>query len=50
VPGAPSKNLEVISTPEDFYTALLDGISKAKHRIIFSSLYIGSEQKELVSI
>ncbi|KAI8324227.1 hypothetical protein GQ54DRAFT_237369, partial [Martensiomyces pterosporus] len=40
--------IEVIREPASFYQALLDGISSAKHRICLSSLYIGSEEIELV--
>ena len=45
-----SKNVKVIMTPIDFYSALLSMIRHAKTRIFLSSLYIGSEENELVIV
>ncbi|KAJ1954096.1 CDP-diacylglycerol--glycerol-3-phosphate 3-phosphatidyltransferase [Linderina pennispora] len=44
-----TKPIDIIREPTDFYQALLRGISRAKRRICLSSLYIGSEETELVS-
>ncbi|KAJ2786504.1 CDP-diacylglycerol--glycerol-3-phosphate 3-phosphatidyltransferase [Coemansia interrupta] len=41
--------IEVIREPQDFYQQLLRGIRNARHRIYLSSLYLGSEETELVS-
>lgn len=38
-----------MDSPTAFYDALIDMISRAKRRIIISSLYIGAEESELVS-
>ncbi|KAJ2354631.1 CDP-diacylglycerol--glycerol-3-phosphate 3-phosphatidyltransferase, partial [Coemansia sp. RSA 2611] len=41
--------VEVIREPSVFYQGLLRGISLAKHRIVLSSLYLGSDESELVT-
>ncbi|KAJ1895711.1 CDP-diacylglycerol--glycerol-3-phosphate 3-phosphatidyltransferase [Kickxella alabastrina] len=40
--------IEIIREPGDFYQELLRGIQRAKRRIYLSSLYIGSEETELI--
>jgi hypothetical protein len=45
-----SKCISVLRQPNCFYQTLLEMISRARHRIFLSSLYIGSEETELVSI
>lgn len=40
--------VEVLSTPQEFYDTLRAKISGAKRRIFLSSLYIGKEEQELV--
>ncbi|KAJ2811779.1 CDP-diacylglycerol--glycerol-3-phosphate 3-phosphatidyltransferase [Coemansia furcata] len=41
--------VEVIREPREFYQGLLRGIGGAKSRIVLSSLYLGSDEPELVS-
>ncbi|CED84006.1 Phosphatidylglycerolphosphate synthase [Phaffia rhodozyma] len=41
--------IEVLSEPEQFYKALLGLIKRAKRRLVISSLYIGTEQDELLA-
>ncbi|KAJ2745950.1 CDP-diacylglycerol--glycerol-3-phosphate 3-phosphatidyltransferase [Coemansia sp. BCRC 34301] len=41
--------VEVIREPRIFYQSLLRGIAQAKTRIVLSSLYLGSNEPELVS-
>ncbi|KAJ2492173.1 CDP-diacylglycerol--glycerol-3-phosphate 3-phosphatidyltransferase [Coemansia sp. RSA 2050] len=41
--------VEVIREPSVFYQGLLRGIALARHRIVLSSLYLGSDETELVS-
>jgi len=38
-------NVEVLFTPEEFYSALLSNIEKAENRVVLSSLYLGTEPK-----
>ncbi|KAF8972239.1 hypothetical protein BDZ97DRAFT_1901356 [Flammula alnicola] len=45
----PPSSVRILTEPSQFYATLLDMINKAERRIFFSSLYIGSEEKELVS-
>ncbi|KAI9209781.1 uncharacterized protein BJ171DRAFT_7409 [Polychytrium aggregatum] len=45
-----SANVDVIQTPSDFYNELKNGIRRAKKRIYLASLYIGSEETELISV
>ncbi|KAI9506238.1 hypothetical protein BX070DRAFT_187233 [Coemansia spiralis] len=40
--------VRVLREPCDFYVELLTGIERARRRIVLSSLYIGSEETELV--
>jgi CDP-diacylglycerol---glycerol-3-phosphate 3-phosphatidyltransferase len=40
--------IEVFTTPEEFYSTLRKKILSAKKRIFLSSLYIGKEETELV--
>ena len=46
--AASGDRINVLYEPKDFYKYLLDGIKRAKHRIILATLYIGKEQTELV--
>jgi hypothetical protein len=41
-------DVDVLITPEQFYTTLRQKILAAKHRVFLSSLYIGKEETELV--
>ncbi|KXS22154.1 phospholipase D/nuclease [Gonapodya prolifera JEL478] len=43
-------NIEVMYSPNDFYSTLKQGIANAKRRIVLASLYIGHEEHELVSV
>ncbi|KAJ1823096.1 CDP-diacylglycerol--glycerol-3-phosphate 3-phosphatidyltransferase [Coemansia sp. RSA 2599] len=43
------KPIHIIREPRDFYNEILQGIKAAKHRICLSSLYLGSEETELVA-
>ena len=47
--GTRGDEISLLTSPEEFYGRLLDMISRAKRRIIISSLYIGAEESELVS-
>jgi CDP-diacylglycerol--glycerol-3-phosphate 3-phosphatidyltransferase len=47
--GARGDEITLMDSPTAFYDALIDMISRAKRRIIISSLYIGAEESELVS-
>jgi CDP-diacylglycerol---glycerol-3-phosphate 3-phosphatidyltransferase len=40
--------LQVLTTPEEFYDALRKKILSAKRRVFLSSLYVGKEETELV--
>ncbi|KAJ2454695.1 CDP-diacylglycerol--glycerol-3-phosphate 3-phosphatidyltransferase [Coemansia sp. RSA 2337] len=44
-----TKPVEVIREPSVFFKGLLRGIAQAKSRIVLSSLYLGSDEPELVS-
>ncbi|KAI9473058.1 hypothetical protein BX667DRAFT_470817 [Coemansia mojavensis] len=44
-----TKPISVIREPQQFYKQLLCGIRQARQRICLSSLYVGSEETELVS-
>eukprot|EP01135_Chromosphaera_perkinsii_P009337 Nk52_evm13s1737 gene=Nk52_evmTU13s1737 len=37
-----SENVRIMHTPGEFYEALLAGIERAQHRIVLSSLYLGT--------
>ncbi|KAJ2800329.1 CDP-diacylglycerol--glycerol-3-phosphate 3-phosphatidyltransferase [Coemansia guatemalensis] len=41
--------ISVIHEPQSFYQELLRGISHARRRVYLSSLYLGSEENELIS-
>ncbi|CAE7009564.1 hypothetical protein HRS9139_01594 [Pyrenophora teres f. teres] len=43
------EQIEIIQTPTEFYETLKSKISKAKHRIYLSTLYIGKTEHELIS-
>lgn len=47
---ARGSDIQVLESPHQFYTTLLDNIRKAKRRIFLASLYIGKEETELVII
>ncbi|KAH9079299.1 hypothetical protein EDB83DRAFT_2341851 [Lactarius deliciosus] len=42
------ENIQILSTPAEFYTQLIDLIRGAERRIFISSLYIGSAETELI--
>jgi CDP-diacylglycerol--glycerol-3-phosphate 3-phosphatidyltransferase len=42
----PDKSITPLSTPSDFYNALLDGVRGARSRITLSSLYLGTGHLE----
>uniref|UniRef100_A0A7E4V5L4 CDP-diacylglycerol--glycerol-3-phosphate 3-phosphatidyltransferase n=1 Tax=Panagrellus redivivus TaxID=6233 RepID=A0A7E4V5L4_PANRE len=41
------ESISFIKTPTDYYDSLLNGIRTAKHRIILSSLYLGTGELEI---
>ena len=43
-----SGEIDVLATPDEFYSTLLKKILQAKKRVFLSSLYIGKEDRELV--
>ncbi|KII88182.1 hypothetical protein PLICRDRAFT_91952 [Plicaturopsis crispa FD-325 SS-3] len=43
-----SRDVDILSRPDEFYRRLLDMIRRARKRIFISSLYIGSKEHELV--
>jgi phosphatidylserine/phosphatidylglycerophosphate/cardiolipin synthase-like enzyme len=45
-----SGDIQVLTTPEEFYSTLKKKILSSKRRIFLSSLYIGKEETELVFI
>ena len=47
---AKGSQIEIVKSPTDFHQALLSGIERAKKRIVLSSLYIGAEEIDLVSV
>ena len=42
------QQIEIIEKPKDFYDSLKQGISNAKERIFFASLYLGKNEQELI--
>ncbi|KAI4527319.1 hypothetical protein K525DRAFT_187069 [Schizophyllum commune Loenen D] len=46
--AVPPSKIQVLSQPKDFYALLLNMIQHAERRVFLSSLYIGSDEKELV--
>ncbi|ORY25639.1 putative CDP-diacylglycerol-glycerol-3-phosphate 3-phosphatidyltransferase [Naematelia encephala] len=46
--GARGDEVELLTSPEKFRTKLLEMIKRAKKRILISSLYIGTEDHELI--
>ncbi|WVF70894.1 hypothetical protein IAT40_005689 [Kwoniella sp. CBS 6097] len=46
--GARGDEVELLTSPEGFYKRLLEMVKRAKKRVIISSLYIGTEEGELV--
>ncbi|WVQ97237.1 hypothetical protein IAU59_004347 [Kwoniella sp. CBS 9459] len=46
--GARGDEVELLTSPEGFYKRLIEMVKRAKRRIIISSLYIGTEEGELV--
>ncbi|KAL1740514.1 hypothetical protein HDZ31DRAFT_47366, partial [Schizophyllum fasciatum] len=46
--AVPPNRIKILSQPKDFYALLLNMIQQAERRVFLSSLYIGSEEKELV--
>ena len=47
--GARGDEISLITSPADFRSTLFEMISRAKRRILISSLYIGVEESDLVS-
>lgn len=39
-------NIQVLSTPSEYFEALLDGIANARFRIVLASLYLGTDELE----
>lgn len=37
----PASGVRVLATPEHFYTSVIDGVRRAKSRVLLSSLYLG---------
>ncbi|KXN81217.1 CDP-diacylglycerol--glycerol-3-phosphate 3-phosphatidyltransferase, mitochondrial [Leucoagaricus sp. SymC.cos] len=46
----PPQRIRVLKQPSEFYTLLLDAIRRAEHRVFISSLYIGSEDAEIINV
>nr|XP_019014884.1 CDP-diacylglycerol-glycerol-3-phosphate 3-phosphatidyltransferase [Kwoniella pini CBS 10737]OCF53665.1 CDP-diacylglycerol-glycerol-3-phosphate 3-phosphatidyltransferase [Kwoniella pini CBS 10737] len=46
--GARGDEIELLTSPQMFYGRLLEMIKRARRRILISSLYIGTEESELV--
>jgi CDP-diacylglycerol--glycerol-3-phosphate 3-phosphatidyltransferase len=46
-----SSHIGVLTRPDEFYSLLIDSISKAQHRISLSSLYLGtgSQEKDIIA-
>ncbi|THH08325.1 hypothetical protein EW145_g2782 [Phellinidium pouzarii] len=44
-----SRDVRILSQPNDFYALLLDMIGRARKKIVLSSLYIGSSEKYLIT-
>ncbi|EME43171.1 hypothetical protein DOTSEDRAFT_72524 [Dothistroma septosporum NZE10] len=44
----PADSIQMLRSPNDFYESLKTKIKTAKHRIYFSTLYIGSKEHELI--
>ncbi|TPX39455.1 CDP-diacylglycerol---glycerol-3-phosphate 1-phosphatidyltransferase [Synchytrium endobioticum] len=47
--GCRGQDVEILQIPKEFHQAILDGIHRAKRQITLASLYIGSEQSDIVS-
>ncbi|KAF8323407.1 hypothetical protein DL93DRAFT_2071139 [Clavulina sp. PMI_390] len=45
----PSRCIRILNQPRDFYNTLINMIQNAKRRILISSLYIGTEETELIN-
>ncbi|KZT53490.1 hypothetical protein CALCODRAFT_50949 [Calocera cornea HHB12733] len=43
-----SKDVTILAQPNEFYKTLIDMVKRAKRRIFISSLYIGTEEVELI--
>ncbi|KAI9343443.1 hypothetical protein DFJ73DRAFT_661230 [Zopfochytrium polystomum] len=43
-----ARNIAIIDTPSDFHDRIVSGIRTAKHRIVLSSLYLGTEDTSVV--
>ncbi|GAQ88412.1 Phosphatidylglycerolphosphate synthase [Klebsormidium nitens] len=39
-------NIKVLSSPSEYFEALLEGITKARYRIVLASLYLGTDEME----
>jgi phosphatidylserine/phosphatidylglycerophosphate/cardiolipin synthase-like enzyme len=48
--GARGDEIKLLGSPQEFHALLLEMIKRAKRRIVISSLYIGAEEEELVSL
>ncbi|OCF55551.1 CDP-diacylglycerol-glycerol-3-phosphate 3-phosphatidyltransferase [Kwoniella mangroviensis CBS 10435] len=46
--GARGDEIELLTSPQMFYGRLIEMIKRAKRRVLISSLYIGTEEAELV--
>jgi phosphatidylserine/phosphatidylglycerophosphate/cardiolipin synthase-like enzyme len=44
------EDITFLKAPCDFYQGLLDGITRAKHRVLLASLYLGSSEMEIKMI
>jgi hypothetical protein len=44
IPSHPPK--KVLTSPAEFYEALLAGVRQARHRVVLASLYIGTGHRE----
>ena len=42
------KNITILSSPPEFYQYILKKISTSQHEIYLASLYVGTDEKELV--
>jgi len=48
--GARGDEVRLLNSPSGFYGDVIDMLKRAKRRILISTLYIGVEETELVSV
>ncbi len=45
-----SDQIQIITTPSDFYHQIKEGIRKSNRQIVLASLYLGTSEKEIVGL